>query len=328
VRQKTVLFCGPIDSPLNSGRYMISGLEQIGYRVIGYDYRTHKNYRDDLATIVHIEKPEYVFVLKGEALSPELIRKFKQAGCITILWITMIAPEDYVASLIREYNFIITNVDFYVDYFKRRGVKYIKWIHQGFAPNFFDMQGPVLQSTENHYADVAMIGSMGDRIYRKRCELIIKLRKDDIDVKWWGPKLARQWRNLRYYWAGVHHAWMGKEVYMKEFADVIRNTKIYLGQDADVVVPGKYLSNRVFAVLGCGGFYLGRRTPGISSVFEVGKELEVFDSEDELTEKIHFYLKNEEKRKQIAVEGQKKVINNFSYGHQMKKIFEWINKQS
>lgn len=305
---------------------MMRGLEQNGYRVVGYDYRTNKNYKDDLSTLIKIEEPEYVFVLKGEILTPDLIRQFKQAGCITILWITMIAPVDYVASLIKGYEFVVTNVGYYVDYFKQRGVKNIKWVHQGFAPDFFDIHGSGFRHDGNYFSDVAMIGSMGDRIYRKRCELIIKLRKDNIDVKWWGPRLARQWRNFPYFLSGVHRAWMGREVYMKEFADVIRHTKIYLGQDADVTVPGKYLSNRVFAVLGCGGFYLGRRTPGVSSVFEVGRELDVFDSDDELSDKIHFYLENEDKRKEIAAEGQKKILNNFSYGQQMKKIFEWVNQ--
>jgi len=115
---------------------------------------------------------------------------------------------------------------------------------------------------------------------------------------------------------------------MKNFADVIRHTKIFLGQDADIVnLPGKYLSNRVFAVLGCGGFYLGRRSPGLSSVFEVGKEVETFDSLDDLLEKIRFYLEHEDKRRQIALAGQNKVLHNYGYKQQMHKIFEWVNQQ-
>ncbi|MFP4444682.1 MAG: glycosyltransferase [Desulfosudaceae bacterium] len=325
--QKTVLFCGPIDSPINSGRYMIAGLEQNSYRVVAYDYRSHENHELDLTRILADEKPDYLFVLKGEKLSRELIHRFQQAGCVTILWITMIAPEEDVAALIQGYDFIVTNVEFYVDYFKQQGVKHITWIHQGFAPDFFGINRPGPAEVDHYYADVAMIGSMGDRIYRKRCHLLRRLRGNGIDIKWWGPRLARQWRNLDFYLTGVHKAWMGREVYMKNFADVIRHTKIFIGQDADVTVPGKYLSNRVFAVVGCGGFYLGRKNPGLSSVFTVGKELETFDSEAEAVDKIRFYLEHENERKKIALAGQQKVLNQYTYKHQIGKIFNWVNQQ-
>lgn len=327
MNDKTVLFCGPIDSPVNSGRYMISGIRQNGYKVIGYDYRTHSDYQNDLVEIVRKEKPHYIIVLKGEKISHDLTEKFKKAGCITILWLTMIAPEEHIATLISGYDFIISNVSYYVDYFKTRGVERIKWIHQGFAPEFFGIESPD-SPPDHYYTDVAMIGSMGDRIYRTRCELIIELQKKNINIKWWGPRLARQWRNLQFYLAGVQHAWMGREVYMEDFADVVRHIKIFLGQDADIVnTPGKYLSNRVFAVLGCGGFYIGRRTPGLCSVFEVGKELEAFDTFDELLEKIRYYLENEDKRRQIALAGQNKVLHNYTYKQQIHKIFEWVNQQ-
>ena len=65
----------------------------------------------------------------------------------------------------------------------------------------------------------------------------------------------------------------------------IRHTKIFIGEDADIPISGKYLSNRSFAVMGCGGFYLCRRTPGVEYAFEIGKEIDVFDTDDELIAK-------------------------------------------
>ena len=327
LQKKTILFCGPIDKPLNSGRYMIEGMKQLGYKVIGYDYRTNKNHEEDLLKIVEMEKPLYVFTLKGEKLSLGLIERFKESGCIMIFFYPDILIEDWLVSFARVQDFVLTNIEDHVDYFSRLGIKNVKWIHEGFSPKFFGINAPGPGNNEKHYADVAMIGSMGKPIYKKRCELVMQLRRNNIDIKWWGPHLSRQLKNIRYFLGGVHRAWAGKEVYMKDFADVIRNTKIFIGEDADIPVKNRYLSNRSFAVIGCGGFYLCRRNPGVEFAYDVGKEIDVFDTDDEMVDKIHYYLKNEDERKRIALAGQKKVFNNYTYKNQMGKIFNWVNEK-
>ena len=325
-QKKTVLFCGPIENPINSGRYMIAGMKQLGYTVVEYDYRTNKKYEKDLLTLVEKNKPLYILILKGEKLSPALIEHFKASGCITILCFTMSQIEDWMVPFAKAHDFVITNVESHLDYFSQRGVKNIKWIHQGFSPEFFGIDGTQICNNEKHYADIAMIGSMGNPIYRKRCELLMKLRRNNFDIKWWGPHLSRQLKNIRYFLGGVNRAWMGKEVYMKDFTDVVQHTKIFIGQDSDIPCQGKYLSNRSFAVMGCGGFYLCRRTPGVEFAYRVGKEIDVFDTSDEMVDKVLYYLRNEDKRKRIALAGQKKVLSHHSYKKQMGKIFNWVNE--
>lgn len=324
---KTVLFCGPIDEPLNSGRYMIAGMEKLGYKVIGYDYRTNNHYENDILKIVETEKPDFVFTLKGEKFSPDYVRKIKASGCTTILWFTVLFLEDWMITLAQEFDFVLVNADNNRIFLEEKGVRNVHWFHQGFDPEFFGIANlPDGNISEKYYADVAMIGSMGKPIYQKRSELVARLRQEKIDIKWWGPRLSRQLRNLRYFWTGVHLAWAGREVYMKDFADVIQHTRIFIGQDADTPVPGKYLSNRIFAVMGCGGFYLGRRTPGMETVFDIGREMDVFDTDDEMLEKIRYYLKNEEARRRIARAGQQRVLTDYTYEQQMRKIFNWVSQ--
>ncbi len=324
---KTVLFCGPIDQPLNSGRYMIAGMRQLGYDVIGYDYRSHESSENELKEIVESRKPGYILTLKGERLSIPLIEDFKQKGCTTILWLTTSVLEDWMLPFAKAHDFVVTNTEDIQIFFSRNGVKNTRWIHQGFAPEFFRISGRESGGRDIGYAEAAMIGSMGYPIYKKRCEQVMLLRKNSVDIKWWGPRLSRQWKNLPYFLGGVHRAWAGKEAYMEDFTDIVKNVKIFIGQDADIPISGRYLSNRIFAVAGCGGFYLGRKTPGIESAFEIGKEVEVFDSDDELLEKVNFYLKDDERRKGIAAAGQKKVLTHYTYRQQMKKIFDWITEK-
>jgi spore maturation protein CgeB len=324
---QTVLFCGPIDHPVNSGRYMIAGLEELGYKVIGYDYRTHSDAETELLQIVEKEKPRYVFTLKGEALSPRLIQCFKEHNCVTILWLTMLNLRGWIPALALAHDFVVTNVEDHIDLLKVHGVKHVCWIHQGFSPAHFGIDGPRSDDVREYYSDVALIGSMGGKIYHKRCQMVMRLLREKINVRWWGLPLSRQLKNLRYFLGGVHGSWAGKEAYMKDFADVIRHTKIFLGQDGDGPPPGRHLSNRSFAVVGCGGFYLCRRTSGIEHVYKVGKEVEVFDTDDEMVDKVRYYLENDEARKRIALAGQKKVLEHFTYRSRMEEILNWVNDQ-
>lgn len=326
MNQKTVLYCAPIDQPGNSGRYIMAGMEQAGLNVLGYDYRTNQNHEKDIFKILEEKRPLYFFTQKGETLSPELIRKVKEFGCVTIFWCLDAEMGNWYVPIAREHDFVLTNVEDHILHLKKMGIKNAKWMHQGFAPEIFGIDAPGIKPVNDYYADVAMIGSMGDRIYKKRCKIIIKLRKNKFDVRWWGPGLARKLRNIPCFWGGVHHAWMGKKVYMKEFADVIRHIKIFIGEDADIPFTNRYLSNRSFAVIGCGGFYLCRKTPGIEHAFEIGTEVDVYETYDEMLEKIKYYLEDEDKRKKIASAGQKKVLEYYTYKNQMKKIFDWIDK--
>ncbi len=325
VEKKTVLYCAPIDQPGNSGRYIMTGIEQAGLSVVGYDYRTNQNHEEDIFRILKKENPFYFFTQKGESLSPALISKIKDFGCVTIFWCFDAAMGDWYAPLAREHDFVLTNVEDHVFSLRKEGVRNVQWMHQGFAPDFFGIT-EVRNTPEGPcYADVVMIGSMGTPIYKNRCESVIQLRKENIDIKWWGGRLARQPRNIRYFLGGIHRSWAGREVYMKDFADVIRHTKIFIGEDSDIPIRKRYLSNRSFAVMGCGGFYLCRRTPGIEYAFEIGKELDVYETNDEMIEKIKYYLENEDERKTIALAGQKKVLEHYSYKKQMEKIFDWVN---
>ncbi len=323
IKGKKILYCAPIDKPGNSGRYVIDAMQQLGFTVIGYDYRQKADFEKEILTIVEEKKPDYFFTQKGEILNPGIIRKFKDKGCVTIFWCFDAAMGDWYIPIAREHDFVLTNVEDHVLRLKKEGIKNVKWMHQGFAPKFFGIEGGETFEFPC-YADLAMIGSMGTPIYKRRCESALLLKKNHFNIKWWGPHLARTFRNMKYHLKGIGRIWAGNEVFMKDFADVIRHTKIFIGEDSDIPISGKTLSNRSFAVMGCGGFYLCRRTPGIEYAFEIGKEIDVFDTDDEMIEKVEYYLNKEAARKKIAAAGQKKVLEMYTYEKQMGKIFDWV----
>lgn len=81
---------------------------------------------------------------------------------------------------------------------------------------------------------------------------------------------------------------------------------------------------RALDVLACGGFLLTNGQEEIKEYFEDGVHLAIYNSVEECIEKINYYLSHEEKRKQIALNGKKRVTELFSYEQGIKRLLESV----
>lgn len=78
---------------------------------------------------------------------------------------------------------------------------------------------------------------------------------------------------------------------------------------------------RVLDIMACGGFVLGNWQPELAEYFTEGEELALFESKEECMEKITYYLSHEEKRREIAAAGKRKVQELFSYEKGLERLF-------
>ena len=83
---------------------------------------------------------------------------------------------------------------------------------------------------------------------------------------------------------------------------------------------------RVFDVLGAGGFLLTNDQPEMSELFVSGQDLEVFHSFDEMEEKADYYLRHEDKRLRIALNGHRKVREKYTYEIIIGKILDMVSE--
>jgi spore maturation protein CgeB len=77
---------------------------------------------------------------------------------------------------------------------------------------------------------------------------------------------------------------------------------------------------RVVDVLGCGGFLISNYQSELEEYFEIGQDLEVYGSIEELYEKVQFYLEHEDVRRQIAQNGFEKVKRDFTFTDRLSRI--------
>lgn len=81
---------------------------------------------------------------------------------------------------------------------------------------------------------------------------------------------------------------------------------------------------RMFDIMGAGGFLLTNYQSEIPEYFEIGKDLAVYESQDDLLNKIGYYLEHDDERNEIAENGQKKVKNEHTYRIKIQKMFEMV----
>ena len=80
------------------------------------------------------------------------------------------------------------------------------------------------------------------------------------------------------------------------------------------------IPQRIWDVCGAGGFVLTNHQPEIDEFFVIGEDLEVFESQEELREKIKYYLTHEEERRRIAMNGYNKVKAEHTFVSRMADI--------
>lgn len=109
---------------------------------------------------------------------------------------------------------------------------------------------------------------------------------------------------------------------MCEMPKVFHLSKINLNLTSKPIRTG--LPLRIWDILGSGGFLLTNYQSEIEEYFEVGKELEVFSCEDELLQKIEYYLLHDTERIKIAEYGYRKAKKLYSLEARIEKILETI----
>ncbi len=88
------------------------------------------------------------------------------------------------------------------------------------------------------------------------------------------------------------------------------------------------IPQRVFDILGSGGFLITNYQPEIAEFFEDGVDLVMYDSTPDLLAKCEYYLAHDNERTSIARHGNETIQKHYSYDKRIDQIFEQIQSIS
>jgi len=108
-----------------------------------------------------------------------------------------------------------------------------------------------------------------------------------------------------------------------ELNNVLAKCKVIIGDSYPVK---NYWSNRIYEVLGRGGFFMHPKTEGLDKEFKSGKHYISYDRLDrhDLKTAIDYWVDHDEEREEIRQFGFKHCGENFTYNHRIRELITAI----
>ncbi len=106
--------------------------------------------------------------------------------------------------------------------------------------------------------------------------------------------------------------------YAEESPKVFASSKINLNMTVPNIENGIPL--RVFDIMSCGGFVLTDYRPELEQLFDIGKDIAVYDGISDLKAKVLYYLSHDRERETIAYNGYKTLCKKHTYSKRLLEI--------
>jgi hypothetical protein len=196
----------------------------------------------------------------------------------------------------------------HIDTFRAAGVESVDFLPQAVDP---DADIPADSAPWQYQCDTSFVGS-GQSSHRYAVLRAVS-RVSRLQIR--GPG----WDN-----APGDLPVAGGPVYGKRLSQVIRGAAISLGASAQAEqdCDRASASNRMWKVLGCGGFYLGRWVPDIEIFAAGGMHCAWYRDPAQAAELTRHYLEHSADRERIAVAGRSHALAQHTYAHRLALLLE------
>lgn len=253
-------------------------------------------------------KPDVILVREQTGIPSHFWKSF---GKKTLLVSRLAAPvpRHWYPS---DWDLILSSTEAYKTFFELNGVE--TYINQ----NGFDERVLSELKSEGKKYDATFVGGLGDRYWIKRTKCF-EYVAGNLDFKWWGYNYNKNSveSNLNKTWQGLTSG--------LEMLQIYKNSKIVLN-DYGEIAGGVGVNQRLFEALGVGSFLLTRYSENLTKRYPPDLFM-TFKDEKDCVDKAKYFLSNEKEREEIAMAGQKFVLENYNY-HILMKELDSILKES
>ena len=170
--------------------------------------------------------------------------------------------------------------------------------------------------------DVAFVGGW----HPHRAWLISWIEKSGVNVEVWGKK------------------WKNGPINQEQMVELFNQSRINLNLQNETSWDVRYLMSspwairntlkskkhfapvnlRTFEINSCGGFQLLPYMEGLEKRYDIGNEVELFYSPEQLVERVHYFLKHEDEREAIAQRGLLRTLNDHTMEKRFTELFQKI----
>lgn len=263
-----------------------------------------------------------VWVDKGVWLYPETLTALKAASRKSFA--VHYTPDPQITyhrsrhffACIPSYDLIVTTKPYELAGYEQFGAREIVLVLQGYSPQFTPGSASDQVRAMLH-SEVCFVGRY-ERHYAGRVRAAMTCGGK---LAVWGPR----WPRYALFRQSFRSIVRGNGVWGVQYPQALSSTKIALGL-LSKLIP-ETTTTRTFEIPATSTFMLAERTDDHLDLFEEGKEAEFFGCDDELREKIRFYLANDGARERIAKAGRERSLRSgYSDEHQLRRVLTRIGE--
>jgi hypothetical protein len=249
-----------------------------------------------------------IFTRHAHYLEPEHVRELC-AGRVGGVWYFDYAPTPApeLLQLARAAGRLFVTCRSQLDAYRAAGIPEVLFLPQAMDPAY---DRPATRVPSRYRCDLSFVGS-GQ--YPDRHELLRRLAAvGELQIR--GPG-----------WEGVGDLPVaGGPVWGKRFARVVAGAAISIGAHAIAGQEHQVAcdSNRIWKVLGCGGFYLGAWQPGSEEFARDAVHCAWYRGAEEAVALARRYLAAPGEREAIAAAGREHALRHHTYAHRLPLLLE------
>ncbi len=223
-----------------------------------------------------------------------------------VFWYFDFEPREKVLALGRLVGSMYVTCLAQIETYRRAGVDVVRFLPQGVDP---EEDRPAPDAPSAYHCDASFVGT-GHSSHRYE---VLRAVASAVRLQIRGPGWADAPDDLPV---------VGGPVRGRRMAQVIRGAAVSLGINADPAQDRQpcSVSNRMWRVMGCAGFYLGRRVPGIESFAVGGQHCVWYSSATEAAELARHYLSQPEERQRLADAGHRHALAHHTYAHRLSML--------
>ena len=265
-------------------------------------------------------KPDVFFMLVGDKIPTEMFQWLKKNGVKPILWATE-DPYfiDRTMDLLPHCEQVFTIDKGAQNYYQKQGYQ-VELLPLGTDCNTFS-QKPM---KKKYSSDLCLIGFP----YPSRVELVKKIIDNTnyrilVGGSGW-QKHLRETRQVKIINGYTHPK---KVAYYYSNAKIVLNHHREFQENSNSNSSGvinESVNNRTFDIAACGAFQLIEQKEDLQNYFVEGEEIITFTNENDLIDKIHFYIEENEQRKEIGEKGRRRVWEEHTMYHRVRTIMDKV----
>jgi spore maturation protein CgeB/SAM-dependent methyltransferase len=189
-------------------------------------------------------------------------------------------------AMARHFDVVFLAQKVYVDFFREQGVKNVFWAPLACWPPMHAM------ASEMRHYDFSYVGGLSPEEEGRRRELMSGLQKR------------------------FPNNYVGR-AYPADMAKIYNQSKIVVN-----ACHNRDVNMRVFEALASGALLITDEADGLEDLFEDGKHLIIYRTDEEAGEKVQYYLAHPEEREAIAEAGREWVLAHHTYSHRIQAILK------